>query len=336
MSLEKRRSDTKELKIEGSKEDFKALADVVESASKRIGLDLSPDVPRAGKIYIRGRSNDIPQFIYPRLKKGLDEFVVGLRQDGDFVVDFGYPAFNDYTTTDIVLKSPTLRMMNQVAFANLYGMERLIQEDNIIDEFTRMIDMTKFRFSRTFLQEAKAQWVHAESLKLDLDRDVFVHPDFGDVGRIPTGTTRPINQAYFVVLKVDRAMDLRTELRTYAGLWDSWINSRPNPAAMRLYSGQPPRDVGSFLERFAVYTTARIFDLDNAFLAPWSTSEPMARPAGYNWANRIYEEGPFEIKKENFTFFGFVVMGHGPDRKVYLGEPKSGEPGEDINLPGLA
>lgn len=317
MSLEKKKSDTKEVQIEGTKDDFKATADIIKSAIGRVGIDLSPDRPKAGKIYVQGEG-DVPQFVYPRLVKALNEFVDGLRGDGDFVVDFGYPSFNDYTSEEIVGKSPTLRVMNQIAFGELHDYKTLIKEKNIIQDFVRMIDMTKFSYSKNFLQEADAQWVHAESLKTD-------GMSLGDKN----------NQAYFVVLKVDRAMDMKTQIRTYAGLWDSWINSRPNPRSLRLYANQPPRDIGSFMERLAVYTTARVFDLDNAFLAPYKTIDPAGKPAGYNWEDKVYTEGPFKIKGSNYSFYGFVVIGKGPDRKVELGEPKSGEMGEDINLPGL-
>lgn len=351
MSLDKRSIKTKVVTIKGTQKDFEALADVLEQASDKFNIDLYPtdkDIP--GRISVK--TGKVQRIIYPRMDKALKEFASGIVESKDTVVDFGdIPITGD--PDEIVRRSPTLRLMQQIATGKYEGIgTRLVKEDTML-EMETMID-TGSRQTKNVkpLTEIQPKWVYASTLTLhegeapvdfvpkDLKQLAMLkkYPpdlnksDFWSFGK------KDYNRAYFVVLRVDKTLPMSLGIRTKPGEWNKWVSSRPVPDSMRLFKHRPPRNFGEMLERYSVYVTARTFGLKDAYLAPVlagkSFKDKVGSKAGFT--DKIFETEPLKSKEkggsEYPTFYAFVVVGKGRYKTIGLGEEKIPEA---LDLPGF-
>ena len=100
---------------------------------------------------------------------------------------------------------------------------------------------------------------------------------------------------------------------------------------MSLYKGNPPKNFGELLERFAVYSTARTFGMRDAFLAPvyaWSNAKHRVGSVNQDYSDKMVstviksKTGQQGIS-EYPTYMAFVVVGKGATRTVDLGRDAS-------------
>lgn len=357
MSLDPRKGiKTKKVNISGTQKDFDALADFVRQAAKKTNVDLIPtDMDIPGRIQVRkGKDHNITQWVYPRLQKAMKDFAEALEDPGDGVVDFGKTKITDDPAT-IVQESPTLRKMNQLALGKALGVEDLFNED-IIEAFESMLDPTA-PVTRSFegqgpLTRSVPIWVFAQDLlsnrgnvpigtlprnKEELEKITEVPPDLGGGMDWARTSKDKYNQAYFVILRLDKWLPEDAKLRTKSGEWDRWIKSRPVPEMMSLYRGRPPSNYGELMERFAVYTAARTFGLKDAYLAPIFAGESIGKKGDIGTSSKwfiseaIKSKSPTIVQQyrgriggpamsEYATYVGFVVVGKGNPRTIDLGK----------------
>lgn len=367
MSLDPKRGiKTKHLEISGTQKDFDAIADVMRQAMDKLNIDLVPeDQDAPGRISLR-RTGKVTQWEYPKLHKALDDFIEGLTEPGDAVVDFGRPAITE-KPEDIIKASPTLRKMNQTAIGKNLGIGTMEKED-VLNDMEMMLDPSLSGARRNPLFSMVPVWVYASDLiakrgnipigmfvkdKETLNRLKEYPPDLGG-GKEWSGLSKEgYNQAYFVILRADKLFDMNMPLRTKSGEWDRWIQSRPVPDMMKMYKGAPPKNYGELLERFAVYSVAKTFGLKDAFLAPVYAGDELINKVGStkNYDDKILISETVKAKtsggkilidrgtksetavsmSEYATFLGFVVVGKGAQRTVDMGKELS--PGA-AELPG--
>jgi len=360
MSLDPKRDiKTKHLDISGTQKDFDALADVIRQAATKLNIDIVPgDLDIPGRILIRKderlkKKGKATQWEYPKVDRALEQFADGLIEQGDAVVDFGKTNITD--NPEVLLKtSPTLRKMNQNATGRRLDAGDIFKEDITFD-LQRMLDPRDQLGRESPLTQMVPLWVYANDLVLHRGKtpiglfakstktveQIDTYPaDLGASLKWSGIGKEGYNQAYFVILRVDKLYPLEMELRTKAGAWDSWIKSRPVPAMMSLYKGAPPKNFGQLIERFAVYTTARTFGMKDAFLAPvfaGTNATQRINSASGTYADKIVMSEAIKSKmstvnkSEYATYLGFVVVGKGATRTVDLGR----EPVESATqLPG--
>jgi len=345
---------TKHIELSGTQKDFDALADVVRQAAKKINIDLLPgDLDIPGRILLRKKADGkATQWEYPKLNKALAEFADGLEEPGDAVVDFGKANITE-KPEDLIRYSPTLRKMNQTAIGRNLGAGDIFKEDISFDLQSMLDPRTQLGRQRPITDMAPV-WVYASDLVLHRGKvpiGIFVKnkkmlekitdypPDLaGSKGW--AGTRKEgYNQAYFVILRVDKMFPMDMPLKTKAGMWDKWIGSRPVPDMMKLYRNKPPKNFGEMLERFAVYSTARAFGMKDAYLAPVFAGTNITQRVGskQHYADKIViseaikSKTGSEQRSEYATYMAFVVVGKGATRTVDLGR----EPVESaVDLPG--
>lgn len=358
MSLDPKRGiKTKHIDISGTQKDFDALADVIRQAAMKVNVDLVPgDLDIPGRILIRkeGKSTDAKatQWEYPKLNKAMKEFADGLVEPGDAVVDFGKANITE-KPEDLIEFSPTLRKMNQNATGKILGAGEIFKED-ITSDLQSMLDPRDQLGREAPLSKMVPVWVYASDLvshrgktpmgmfvkdKKLLEKIDEYPPDLGS-SKSWTGSRKDgYNQAYFVILRVDKQYPMDTKVRTKSGMWDKWIKSRPVPSMMSLYQGSPPKNYGQLLERFAVYSTARTFGMKDAFLAPvfagTNITQRVNSSQGYDDKILVSEAIKSKTGKlshsEYATYMAFVVVGKGATRTVDLGR----EPIQSaVELPG--
>jgi hypothetical protein len=356
MSLDPKRGiKTKHIELSGTQKDFDALADVMRQAVDKLNIDIVPgDLDIPGRIMVRtkGKKNRPTQWVYPKLAKALNEFAEGLTENGDAVVDFGKANITE-KPEDLIRYSPTLRKMNQNSIGKDLQAGDIFKED-IIQDMQTMLDPRTQLGRQAPLTEMVPAWVYASDLILHRGKTplgIFVRdtkmlerideypPDLGGSMKWTGLGKEGYNQAYFVILRVDKLFPLEMPLRTKSGEWDRWIKSRPVPDMMKLYRGRPPKNFGAMLERFAVYTTARTFGMTDAFLAPVFAGSAVTQrfDSSANYADKILVSDAIKSKtgvkhtSDYATYLAFVVIGKGTTRTVDLGrEPIQ----QAVDLPG--
>jgi hypothetical protein len=354
MSLNPRKMKTKNFEISGTQKDFDVLGDILEQAADRLNIDIYPgdyDIP--GRILLRKQvSKDgtkATHWQYPKLSNALKAFAEGLRGEGDGTVNFESPQITD-DPKDIVLDSPTLRMMNQTAAGTRLGVGQYIQED-IIADLTAMLAPTTIAARKQPLLSMNPTWVYAKNIVLDGSTPIgVVARDLETLAKVknypadlnkPSGFWKKVkaegyNQAYFVIMRADKDVPLNMPLQSIPGEWDKWLKKRPVPRMLSLFVNSPPRTMGDYLERFAVYTTARTFGLKDAFLAPpFVGSSWDGRKIGSkkHFEDKILMTEPIKTRGGEYpTFYGFVVVGKGLTRKPDLGKERTSGA---LDLPGF-
>jgi hypothetical protein len=359
MSLDPKKGvKTKHIDISGTQKDFDALADVFRQAAAKTNIDLVPgDLDIPGRILIRksgtlGKKEKATQWEYPKLNKAMTEFADGLVEPGDAVVDFGKTRITD-KPEHLIKDSPTLRKMNQNATGKNLGFGDIYKED-ITSDLNRMLDPKDALGRDGPMVKMVPVWVHVSDLvshdgrtpiglfakdKKMLENIDDYPPDLAGDKSWSGYKKDGYNQAYFVILRVDKLYPMDAKLGTLPGLWDKWIRSRPVPAMMSLYKNSPPKNFGQLLERFAVYSTARTFGMRDAFLAPVFAGTNLTQRVGSSkdYADKIVISEAIKSQtgklshSEYATYMGFVVVGKGASRTVDLGkEPMVGA----TELPG--
>jgi hypothetical protein len=352
MTLNPRKKKTKNLELSGTQKDFDVLSDVLEQAAERLNIDIYPadyDIP--GRILLK-RSGEATQWQYPKLSEALKAFANGLREGGDGTVAFESPQITD-DPEKFVKDSPTLRLMNQTSVGKRLGVGQYIQED-IIGDFTAMLDPKTKGARMQPLSNMQPLWVYAKNITLEGETPMgVVARDLNEIAKIKnypadlnqaTGLWKKAkkegyNQAYFVVMRADKDYPMQMPLQSIPGAWNDWIKGRPVPKMMSVFGNKPPRNMGDYLERFAVYTTARTFGLKDAFLAPVFVGTPWdGRKVGSkkHFEDKILQTSPIKSRgaegSEYSTYYGFVVVGKGPRRTPSLGKEKTDSA---LDLPGF-
>ena len=359
MSLNPRKSKTKNLELSGTQKDFDVLADVLEQAAERLNIDIYPkdyDIP--GRILLKS-GKEATHWQYPKLSEALKSFAEGLREGGDTTVAFESPQITD-DPEKFVKDSPTLRLMNQTSVGHNLGVGQYIQED-IIEDFDTMLDLKTEGARKQPLSKMKPLWVYAKNIALEGGTPVgTVAQDLHTLAKIkdyPADLSKTkgfwkkakkegYNQAYFVVMRADKDYPMEMKLGSIPGEWNKWLKSRPVPNMMSHFGGKPPQNMGDYLERFAVYTTARTFGMTDAFLAPafvgrqWdgkkvrSGGESQTAIAKY-FNDKVLQTEPIKSKGsagDYSSYYGFVVIGKGPRRTPSLGKE---ETPSALDLPGF-
>jgi hypothetical protein len=351
MTLNPKKNKTKNLEFYGTQQDFDVLADVLEQAAERLNVDIYPkDIDIPGRIVLN-REGDATQWQYPKLSSALQAFANGLRGGGDDTVTFETPQITD-DPKKIVKDSPTLRLMNQTSVGKHLGVGTYTKED-ILRDFTEMLDPRKGGARIQPLTQMVPTWVYARNIVMEGDTPIgVVARDLETLAKIKDypadlNMSRGLwskvkkegyNQAYFVIMRAEKDFDINMPTPTISGEWNRWIRSRPVPATMRMFRDKPPRTMGDYLERFAVYSTARTFGLKDAFLAPVFVGERWdGKKVGSSkdFADKILKTEPIKTKGssgEYATYYGFVIIGKGPKRTPSLGKEKPDSP---LDLPGF-
>jgi len=352
MSLNPKKNTTKHLEITGTQKDFDVLADVLKQAAERLNVDIYPeDIDIPGRITLK-KQGKATQWQYPKLSKALHAFAAGLKDEGGGVVNFESPQITD-EPKEVVLNNPTLRLMNQTSVGKRLGVGQFIKED-ILGDFDKMLDNRTSGARSHPLLKMSPTWVYAKNIALDSGVPVgTVARDLKTLAKIkqyPVDLNKMsgwkemkkegYNQAYFVIFRADQDFPLEMPLATLPGEWDRWVKQRPVPKSLSHFVGKPPRNMGDYVERFAVYTTARTFGLTDAFLAPvyvgakWDGQKV---GGGKLLTDKILMTEPIKSKgggdmSDYATYYGFVVVGKGRQRTPSLGEEK---PDMALDLPGF-
>lgn len=347
MSLDEKKRESFTVTLKGMKSDFEAMADVLETASKRFNLDIYPNtVEIPGSIGLTGEEVTAAQ--YPRGKRGLDGLIKALREEGSAVVDFGMiNILAGGKQTDAV------KLMNQVTIGRKFKAGEAFMREDTIGELETFLEPSGPRGGGrpSALSEMNIEWVHAESAILHEGKLTDIEPhrvaDVAKVDYYPPHInkekfghwlkSKKYNRAYIVIMKADKMFPMDMPVYMRPGTWDSWIRTRPVAATMKMYRGKAPKTFGELLERMAVYATARSFDMTDAFLAPMTVEKGGKFSPTSGSKGKIDRKDNVFVKTKDdkgyYNFLTFLVVGRGPHKAKGLSriEPVK----SDIILPDI-